>query len=75
MRRGSFDVAATVVDIAGLDEEGLFRLTAGSSKVRRLRAEIEAGQVSLPYSLDIDSKNKKPVARKLSVNKRNLVDS
>eukprot|EP00088_Acartia_fossae_P016842 TRINITY_DN1948_c0_g1_i17.p1 TRINITY_DN1948_c0_g1~~TRINITY_DN1948_c0_g1_i17.p1 ORF type:complete len:878 (+),score=255.73 TRINITY_DN1948_c0_g1_i17:200-2833(+) len=27
----------------GLDEEGLFRLTAGASKVKRLRAEIEAG--------------------------------
>jgi hypothetical protein len=37
-----------VFSVTGLDEEGLFRLTAGSSKVRRLRAEIEAGQVSHP---------------------------
>ena len=28
-----------------MEEEGLFRLAAGSSKVKRLRAEIEAGQV------------------------------
>jgi len=31
----------------GLEEEGLFRLAAGSSKVKRLRAEIEAGQATL----------------------------
>jgi len=31
----------------GLDEEGLFRLSAGQAKVKRLRAEIEAGQASL----------------------------
>ncbi len=37
-----------IFSVTGLDEEGLFRLTAGSSKVRRLRAEIEAGQVSPP---------------------------
>lgn len=30
-----------------MDEEGLFRLAAGSSKVKRLRAEIDAGQVTL----------------------------
>ena len=32
----------------GLEEEGLFRLAAGSSKVKRLRAELEAGLASLP---------------------------
>jgi len=31
----------------GLEEEGLFRLSAGQAKVKRLRAEIEAGQASL----------------------------
>jgi len=31
----------------GLEEEGLFRLAAGSSKVKRLRADIEAGYASL----------------------------
>lgn len=31
----------------GLGEEGLFRLAAGASKVKRLRAEIEAGHASL----------------------------
>lgn len=31
----------------GLDEEGLFRLSAGQAKVKRLRAEIEAGYASL----------------------------
>jgi len=31
----------------GLEEEGLFRLAAGSSKVKRLRAEIEAGQATM----------------------------
>ena len=32
----------------GLEEEGLFRLAAGASKVKRLRAELEAGLNSLP---------------------------
>eukprot|EP00092_Neocalanus_flemingeri_P030479 GFUD01033086.1.p1 GENE.GFUD01033086.1~~GFUD01033086.1.p1 ORF type:complete len:647 (-),score=306.09 GFUD01033086.1:446-2386(-) len=32
----------------GLEEEGLFRLAAGSSKVKKLRAELEAGLCSLP---------------------------
>ena len=40
------NIFLNVVGVLGLDEEGLFRLAAGSSKVRRLRAEIEAGQVS-----------------------------
>jgi len=35
-----------LVDL-GLEEEGLFRLSAGTAKVKRLRAEIEAGQASL----------------------------
>ena len=30
----------------GLEEEGLFRIAAGSSKVKRLRAEFEAGLAS-----------------------------
>lgn len=35
----------------GLEEEGIFRLAAGASKVKRLRAEMEAGLASLA-SLD-----------------------
>lgn len=35
----------------GLEEEGLFRLAAGSSKVKRLKAEFEAG-LACPASLE-----------------------
>jgi len=42
-------LCVTRLVILGLEEEGLFRLAAGASKVKRLRAELEAGlTISLP---------------------------
>jgi len=41
-------LCVTRLVMLGLEEEGLFRLAAGSSKVKRLRAELEAGLASLP---------------------------
>ena len=41
-------LCVTRLGMLGLEEEGLFRLAAGSSKVKRLRAELEAGLASLP---------------------------
>ena len=41
-------LCVTRLGMLGLEEEGLFRLAAGSSKVKRLRAELEAGLSSLP---------------------------
>ena len=41
-------LCVTRLVMLGLEEEGLFRLAAGSSKVKRLRAELEAGLSSLP---------------------------
>jgi len=40
-------LCVTRLVMLGLEEEGLFRLAAGSSKVKRLRAEMEAGLSSL----------------------------
>jgi len=40
-------LCATRLVELGLEEEGLFRLAAGASKVKRFRAEIEAGYASL----------------------------
>ena len=40
-------LCVTRLVMLGLEEEGLFRLAAGSSKVKKLRAEMEAGLSSL----------------------------